>query len=1219
MGGSSTVGKAGIYGTLGIADPTSVPGGRDSVVSWIDTSGNLWLFGGAGEDSTGTYGSLNDLWKFDPELGTNGEWTWMGGSNTVGSKGGQSGVYGILGMAAVSNSPGGRSHAVSWGDASGNLWLFGGAGEDSTGTYGSLNDIWKYRSSLPPTSYTIDGTVSGLTGSGLVLQDNGGNNLAVSANGSLTFWNSVASGAGYSITVLTQPTGQSCTVINGSGTASANVTNVQIACSNIPPTTYTIGGTVSGLTSAGLVLQDNGGNNLAVSANGAFTFSTSVASGAPYGVTVLTQPTGQSCIVTNGSGTASANVSNVQVTCTTTTYSIGGAVTGLTGTGLVLQDNGGNNLAVSASGSFTFSTAVASGAAYSVTVLTQPTGQSCTLTNGSGTATANVTSVQVVCSNITYTVGGTVSGLTGAGLVLQDNGGNNLAVSASGSFTFSTAVASGAAYSVTVLTQPTGQSCTGTNGSGTATANVTSVQVVCSNITYTVGGTVSGLTGAGLVLQDNGGNNLAVSASGSFTFSTAVASGAAYSVTVLTQPTGQSCTGTNGSGTATANVTSVQVVCSNITYTVGGTVSGLTGTGLVLQDNGGNNLTVSASGSFTFGTAVASGAVYSVTVLTQPTGQSCTVTNGSGAATANVTNVQVVCSNITYTVGGTVSGLTGTGLVLQDNGGNNLTVSANGSFTFSNSVASGAAYSVTILTQPTGQSCTVTNGSGTARANVTNVQVACSNSTYTIGGTVSGLTGTGMVLQDNGGNNLLVSANGSFIFSTAVASGSAYSVTVLTQPTGQSCTVSNSSGTASANVTNVQVACSNKTYTIGGTVSGLTGTGLVLQDNGGNNLTVSANGAFTFSTSVASGAAYSVTVLTQPTGPFCTLTNGSGTASVNVTNVQVACLKMDVLIEVTVSGLTGTGLVLQNNGGNSLSVSTNGAFGFSNEIPFGTVYSVTVLTQPTGQICTVANGSGTASADVTKIPVACSNLYTIGGTVSGLIGTGLVLQDNGGNNLSVSASGAFTFSTSIVSGAAYGVTVLTQPTGQSCTVTNGSGTASANVTNVQVACSNLDTIGGTVSGLTGTGLVLQNNGGNNLPVSASGTFTFSTGVASDAAYSVTVLTQPAGQSCTVTNGSGRASANVTNVQIACLNVYYIGGTVSGMDVGPIYEVDLNMGSQGIGVNMNGGFTFPNPVLSGTAYSVIVTGWPGPQTCTVTNGSGTATANVTNIQVVCTNN
>ena len=80
------------------------------------------------------------------------------------------------------------------------------------------------------------------------------------------------------------------------------------------------------------------------------------------------------------------------------------------------------------------------------------------------------------------------------------------------------------------------------------------------------------------------------------------------------------------------------------TYTIGGTISGLSGTGLVLQDNGGNNLTVSASStSFTFSTAVASGGAYSVTVLTQPAGESCTVTSGSGTATANVTAVSVAC------------------------------------------------------------------------------------------------------------------------------------------------------------------------------------------------------------------------------------------------------------------------------------------------------------------------------------------------------------------------------------------------------------------------------------------------------------------------------------------------------------------------------------------------------------------------------------------------
>ena len=64
-------------------------------------------------------------------------------------------------------------------------------------------------------------------------------------------------------------------------------------------------------------------------------------------------------------------------------------------------------------------------------------------------------------------------------------------------------------------------------------------------------------------------------------------------------------------------------------------------------------------------------------------------------------------------------------------------------------------------------------------------------------------------------------------------------------------------------------------------------------------------------------------------------------------------------------------------------------------------------------------------------------------------------------------------------------------------------------------------------------MVLRNNGGDDLPVTANGPFTFATAVTSGAAYQVMVATQPAGQSCSVTNGSGIATADVQNVGIAC--------------------------------------------------------------------------------------
>ena len=135
---------------------------------------------------------------------------------------------------------------------------------------------------------------------------------------------------------------------------------------------------------------------------------------------------------------------------------------------------------------------------------------------------------------------------------------------------------------------------------------------------------------------------------------------------------------------------------------------------------------------------------------------------------------------------------------------------------------------MTVKTNPSGQTCTVSSGSGTvAAANVTNVAVSCAAAaSYSVGGTVSGLSGT-VVLQDNGGGNLSVTANGTFTFATKLASGAAYSVTVKTNPSGQTCTVSSGSGTvAAANVTSVAVSCAAvATYSVGRDCLGVVGDG----------------------------------------------------------------------------------------------------------------------------------------------------------------------------------------------------------------------------------------------------------------------------------------------------------------------------------------------------------------------------------------------------------
>jgi hypothetical protein len=138
VSGSDVCGQYGSYGIKGVVNPANIPGGRESSLRWVDGSGNVYIFGGNGDayySGSTNQGSLNDLWKFNGS-----QWTWVSGSSNLN----ETGVYGIKGVAGVSNIPGSRSYGVCWIDGSGSLWLFGGFGFDGTGSGGFLNDLWKY-------------------------------------------------------------------------------------------------------------------------------------------------------------------------------------------------------------------------------------------------------------------------------------------------------------------------------------------------------------------------------------------------------------------------------------------------------------------------------------------------------------------------------------------------------------------------------------------------------------------------------------------------------------------------------------------------------------------------------------------------------------------------------------------------------------------------------------------------------------------------------------------------------------------------------------------------------------------------------------------------------------------------------------------------------------------------------------------------------------------
>jgi 6-phosphogluconolactonase len=207
--------------------------------------------------------------------------------------------------------------------------------------------------------------------------------------------------------------------------------------------------------------------------------------------------------------------------------------------------------------------------------------------------------------------------------------------------------------------------------------------------------------------------------------------------------------------------------------------------------------------------------------------------------------------------------------------------------------------------------------------------------------------------------------------------------------------------------------------------------------------------------------------------------------------------------------------------------------------------------------------------------------YTVGGTVTGLAGPGLVLENYVGNpvdDLAISASGSFTFGVQLLSGAEYGIDVKTQSLTppQYCQVANDLGTVgTANVTNVQVTCEAGYTVGGTVSGLVGSGLVLQIENtqvpndpsdpeyvGSPLPVNTNGAFTLdSVYPAMSGGDFVKITQQPSSptQRCLIENALiGIQSANDTSIAVACSEFSYVANAAD--NTLSAYRVDATTGA-----------------------------------------------------------
>lgn len=352
----------------------------------------------------------------------------------------------------------------------------------------------------------------------------------------------------------------------------------------------------------------------------------------------------------------------------------------------------------------------------------------------------------------------------------------------------------------------------------------------------------------------------------------------------------------------------------------GGTLSGLAaGNSVTIRDVSGESVVLSTDGSYRFG-RFPKGTPYQISATSAQRGQTCAVANGSGQiGDQDVTNVLVSCVS-SYTVGGTVSGYGGTpaGLSLSLNGAETLAITGSGAFEFATSLAAQASYAVTIAQQPSGYQCVVTRGSGTMPAgNVTDVDVACRPSTGRLPYTVSGLvvpdsvglrlSGPDVQTSPASGEVAYITGNGASQFATLLNTGNSYAVSLQTQPSRHTCSLTNASGTFNAdNIPTVQLGCSFNGYLVGGTIdmyAGDTAT-LTLYDALERRLdsvtvTAPSNGntsritvSFNFPIGLSNGQTYMAFVTTRPPGLNCDSGNRSNTGTINgadVTDLTFYC------------------------------------------------------------------------------------------------------------------------------------------------------------------------------------------------------------------------------------------------------------------------------------------------------------------------------------------
>ena len=716
-------------------------------------------------------------------------------------------------------------------------------------------------------------------------------------------------------------------------------------------TTYTVGGTLSGLAAgASVTLVDNGTAALTLTADGSFSFSTSLGANALYDVTVQSQPAGQTCAVSNASGeTSSSNVTNVAVSCVSATdtvlysFDFSGTPDGNRPEASLVMDGAGNLYGTTYFGGAHDVEFEGDGTVFKVS----PDGT----------------------ENVLYSfAGGVADGSDPVGGLIMDSSGNLYGTATGGGANGVGAVFKlSAGGTETLLHAFAGGTSDGANPA--------------SGLIMDGAGELYGTTSGGGAHGD--GTVFEIGAGGQETVLHAFAGGTdgADPVAGLIMDSAGNLYGTTEQGGPSGNGTVFKISASgaeSILYAFGAGIDGRYPRSVLVRDSAGNLYGTTRDGG-TFG--------YGTVFKLSPAGVESIVYSFTGGTADGANPMAGLVMDGAGNLYGTTeqAGAYGYGTVFKvSSAGTESDVHAFGKGTDGQNPdaalimdSAGNLYGTTALGGTDGSGTVFEVSAATAAAAGS---TAGGGTTFVVGGTVSGLTsGQGVTLMNDGTDLQTVSADGGFDFPTRLAPGSAYDVTIVQETPGVSCSLSHGRGTVgTSNVTSITVSCAPPLYPVGGTVSGLSpGESVTLVNNGGDALTLGANGSFSFSQSMAAGSAYDVAVQSHTAGITCPIVNGSGTVeSPGVSDISVYCSPAAIILHsfagATTDGADPAGRLTLDGAGNLYGTTPGGgAHGDGTVFEISASGTESVLYSFAGGTADGANPSGSLAMD------SAGNLYGV--------------------------------------------------------------------------------------------------------------------------------------------------------------------------------------------------------------------------------------------------